>query len=303
MEITQNCLRLFETASEYDDARNNDYHEPWVSYTNEVSAVTYNKTQEEKLLETPLTFEITGDGNIVWKAQNTAYRPTIEYKKNDGAWTSITSSTGGTNISVVSGDTVQFRGDNATYASGTSRYNIFSGTTCQFKVKGNLMSLINSTDFATATTLVSSYTFYYLFRGCLGLTSAKNLVLPATTLANYCYSNIFNGCTSLTSAPELPATTLANNCYENMFYGCTGLTTAPELPATTLVDYCYSSMFEDCSSLNYIKAMFTTTPGNSYTSRWVSGVAATGTFIKNSSATWTTTGVNGIPTGWTVLDA
>ena len=55
--------------------------------------------------------------------------------------------------------------------------------------------------------------------------------------------------------------------------------------------------------MNYIKAMFTTTPGNSYTSRWVSGVAATGTFIKNSSATWTTTGVNGIPTGWTVLDA
>lgn len=29
----------------------------------------------------------------------------------------------------------------------------------------------------------------------------------------------------------------------------------------------------------------------------------TGTFIKNASATWDVTGVNGIPTGWTVETA
>jgi len=32
----------------------------------------------------------------------------------------------------------------------------------------------------------------------------------------------------------------------------------------------------------------------------VSGVAATGTFVKNSSATWNVTGVNGVPSGWTI---
>ena len=88
-----------------------------------------------------------------------------------------------------------------------------------------------------------------------------------------------------------------------MFRYCTSLTTAPELPALTLVNYCYRSMFEGCSNLNYIKAMFTTTPGNTETNLWVRGVASTGTFVKNSAATWTTTGNNGVPTGWTVQTA
>ena len=140
-----------------------------------------------------------------------------------------------------------------------------------------------------------------MFRGCTNLTTAPEL--PATTLENSCYLYMFQGCTSLTTAPELPATTLAIQCYKNMFRGCTSLTEAPELPATTLVNYCYECMFQNCTKLNYIKAMFTTTPGRTYTQDWVSGVSTTGTFVKNASATWTTTGVNGIPTGWTVQTA
>jgi len=67
-----------------------------------------------------------------------------------------------------------------------------------------------------------------------------------------------------------------------------------------LVSNCYQQMFSGCSSLNYIKALFTTTPTTSYTNNWVSGVAATGTFVKSSDATWDVTGNSGIPTGWTV---
>ena len=141
-----------------------------------------------------------------------------------------------------------------------------------------------------------------MFSGCTSLTTAPNL--PATTLADSCYSSMFYGCTSLTTAPEkLPATTLAEQCYGYMFNGCTSLATAPELPATTLVDNCYENMFSGCTSLNYIKAMFTTTPSILYTRSWVSGVASTGTFVKNSAATWNVTGVSGIPTGWTVETA
>ena len=150
-----------------------------------------------------------------------------------------------------------------------------------------------------ATTL-QKYCYSHMFRGCTSLTAAPEL--PATTLASSCYGNMFYGCTSLTTAPELPATTLADNCYVQMFNGCTSLTTAPELPATTLQKYCYSRMFQGCTSLNYIKAMLTTEPSGFYTDRWVDGVAATGTFVKNSAATWNVTGVNGIPEGWTVQD-
>ena len=115
---------------------------------------------------------------------------------------------------------------------------------------------------------------------------------------------MFDGCTSLVNAPELSATTLAQSCYEHMFQGCTSLTTAPSiLPATTLANYCYGRMFDGCTSLNYIKAMFTTTPSTTYTSNWVSGVATNGTFVKNSAALWTTTGVHGIPEGWSIETA
>ena len=148
-----------------------------------------------------------------------------------------------------------------------------------------------------ATTL-SDYCYSGMFEGCTSLTTAP--VLPATTLNYQCYLSMFNGCTSLTTAPELPATTLADYCYQTMFYGCTSLTTAPELPATTLVNYCYQRMFQGCTSLNYIKAMFTTAPSSTRTGNWVSGVSSSGTFVKNSAATWNVTGVNGIPSGWTV---
>jgi hypothetical protein len=53
--------------------------------------------------------------------------------------------------------------------------------------------------------------------------------------------------------------------------------------------------------------MFTTTPSglspNYYTEKWVSGVSATGTFVKNSAAEWDVSGANGIPNNWTVETA
>lgn len=152
-----------------------------------------------------------------------------------------------------------------------------------------------------ATTLAQNC-YQYMFQGCTSLTTVPEL--PATTLASECYKNMFSGCTSLTIAQSiLPATTLVSTCYNYMFQGCTSLTTAPELPATTLASTCYSYMFKGCTNLNYIKAMFTTTPSITYTYDWVDGVAATGTFVKNSAANWDVSGRNGVPSGWTIQTA
>ena len=387
----------------------------------------------------PLTFNILSAGTINWTASNTSIAKTIDYKLNDGEWASITSNTGSSapTIEVNSGDKIQFRGNNA-QCGGNDRwtilYNSF-GSSASFEIEGNIMSLIYGDDFKNNSTISSGYTFVGLFKECVNLVSAENLVLPATTLANYCYEEMFYGCTSLTTAPELPATTLgeycyfqmfygctslttapalpatnlkincynrmfsnctslttapalpattlADSCYLSMFYGCTSLTTAPELPATTLAYECYYSMFEDCTSLttapelpatdlaeecyrsmfygckslitapsalpstsvwrncyrsmfygctslttapalpattslgrycyqamfmgctslNYIKCLATDISATDCTKNWVSGVASTGTFVKASSMKSWTTGVNGIPSGWTVQDA
>lgn len=171
---------------------------------------------------------------------------------------------------------------------------------CYSIMFGGCTSLTTAPSVLPATTLVKGC-YTNMFGGCKNLKIAPEL--PATALAEYCYFAMFGGCTSLTTVPALPATTLVEHCYESMFMDCTSLTTVLELPATTLVNGCYSNMFWGCTSLNYIKAMFTTTPDTTYTSSWVRNVASIGTFVKNSAATWNVTGVNGIPTGWTVQTA
>ena len=313
-----------------------------------------NEEEAPSPLKMPLTFNITSSGTINWKATDTSVAKTIEYKLNNDGWTSITSDTTGIKINVSAGDKIQFRGNNTAYGVRDSSYNTFSGSTAGFEVEGNIMSLINPTDFSILTTLESAFTFYSLFRGCNGLISAENLVLPAMTLVNNCYDNMFTDCSSLISAPELPATTLANGCYGNMFRSCKKLTSAPELPATKLARDCYSGMFRSCQSLktapvlpasetlngcywfmfsscyslttvpailattlksfscygmlgycgklNYIKCLATEIEPNS-TGAWVPGVASTGTFVKAASMNDWTTGKDGIPEGWTVIDA
>jgi hypothetical protein len=240
-----------------------------------------------------LTFVAKGSGTFTFTPQNSNV---ISYSKDGGTtWTT------GNSVEVNSGDEVMWKGTMTPQSS--QGIGIFSATG-NFDVQGNIMSLLHGDDFKEQTDLTrKDYAFYNLFNYNTKIVNAKNLSLPATTLAQRCYYSMFYGCTNLTTTPELPATTLVFSCYSNMFRGCTNLTSAPELPATTLSAYCYNYMFNGCTKLNYIKAMFTTTPSTTYTSNWVSGVASTGTFVKNSAATWNVTGVNGVPSRWTVQTA
>ena len=298
-------LKLFETHSQYEAyVVGGEYLRPNVSHCISEDDVHY--TLPIYWPREYFTIESLEDNNTIYlKATSTSIAKTVSASTDNGEtwqeYTSIITGSGTTLATLNNGDKLLIKGQNRTYGT-SSYYNQFKSTG-QFEVKGNIMSLISGGSFINADELTTSYTFNRLFSGCSGLTSAENLVLPATTLANSCYRYMFGGCTSLTTAPELPATTLANNCYGSMFSNCASLTTAPELPATTLVYGCYNGMFKNCASLNYIKAMFTTAPGGSYTYAWVTGVASTGTFVKNASATWTTTGSNGVPAGWTVQTA
>lgn len=161
-------------------------------------------------------------------------------------------------------------------------------------------SLIDQPDMSEITSMSGSYNFDSMFEGCTSLTTAQTI--PVTQLAPYCFYSMYYDCTNLINPPELPLTTLASNCYGYMFYGCTSLETAPELPATKLVSGCYTNMFRNCKKLTQIKAMFTSTPANDFTPSWVAGVSPTGIFIKNSEASWSVVGTNGIPEGWAVQD-
>ena len=231
------------------------------TYIDGIEVVQYypQDVKETDYSKEPLTFKILSAGTINWTASDSSVTRTIEYKVNGGKWASITSNTGETapTINVVKGDKIQFRGNNTQYATSSSRYNSFSGSTASFEVEGNIMSLIYGDDFKNNSIISSRYALASLFRDCAKLVSAENLVLPATTLTNYCYRGMFQDCTSLTTAPELPATTLAPWCYQSMFSSCTSLTTVPSnlLPVTTLKERCYGQMFQNCTSLTTAPAL------------------------------------------------
>ena len=118
-------MHYFETESEFNQARQGNYYEPWLSYTKSSERVDYNKPDYAKI---PFTIEALGGGNITWKLGD----KTVQYSKNDGAWETMNSAT---TISVIEGDEVQFKGTNQDYSGNTI------STTSQFKVKGNIMSI------------------------------------------------------------------------------------------------------------------------------------------------------------------
>ena len=246
---------------------------------------------------------------------------TLEYSTNGGTWSNMTTST--TITLANSGDNVFVRGVLRNNNS-TSNYTQFT-MSGNIKASGNINYLWNKDNPNTALKQFCGYGLFYgcttltdiselelpattlaescyrvMFSGCISLNTVP--VLPATTLEPYCYMDMFRSCTSLTTAPALPATTLASGCYYSMFVGCNLLTTAPALPATTLATQCYYTMFYNCTNLNYIKCLATNISASNSTYRWVDGVAATGTFVKDASMTGWTIGTNGIPTGWVVED-
>lgn len=146
-------------------------------------------------------------------------------------------------------------------------------------------------------TAMESNCYRSMFDSCTSLRVAPSL--PATTLSDCCYTEMFAHCSNLEVAPELPATTLAYYCYGGMFWECTSLTTAPELPASTLATSSYSSMFKGCTNLNYVKCLATDVSVYMCINEWLSGVSATGTFVKAANVEWPS-GTSGIPEGWAV---
>ena len=404
-------ISLFETTAAYNAAKDS-LDLPNVAYCKDQSQMHYNPIDYSQNYLTTVALESGTISFNIKEAMETDMITSISYSADNGETWTTTNNTDGKSedlvitVNVNEGDNILWKGDATQLGFTTGRQIIgsFFSSTCEFDVKGNIMSLLYSDEFKGETTIENDYEFAYLFSNCSNVLNAKNLSLPATTLATYCYAsmfrnctnlittpelpatildeacydNMFNGCTSLITAPELsaealaencyrymfknctslivapelpattltyacyafmfqgctnlttapelsattiaescyngmfynctnlttapalPATTLIQGCYGNMFLNCTSLTTAPELPAETLVPHCYDSTFYGCTSLNYIKAMFTTTPSDNYTQNWVSGVAASGTFVKNSTAQWNVVGTNGVPTGWTV---
>jgi len=331
-------IQSFSTSGDVQTAIDNgSLGKPYVAYIQDGQYIDWNSKTID-YTNMPLTFKITSDG--ILKIYNSSSYSNAKYSIN-GADEVVLNCNETVELNVVNGDKVVYKISNwgnyyQAFKNSTAGFKVYGNP--KFGIN-NIDSLdfrevfYGCTGLTDASNLILSETtllnncYQSMFQNCTSLTTAPELpattlanncynrmfynctslttapALPATTLAEGCYLNMFYNCTSLTTAPELPATTLASHCYRNMFYNCTSLTTAPELPATTLASRCYYYMFYNCTSLNYIKCLATDITASNCTTNWVSGVSQTGTFVKNANMSDWTTGTNGIPNGWTVIDA
>ena len=314
-----------------------------------------------------LTIESLVDNNTITFYCNSIYADiNVKFSTNDGdTWSNKQASNidrGTTICTLNKGKKVIFKG-NIKSIPGKSCKFIGSG---DFKIYGNILSLIYEDNFVNKTSIGSDRTFISLFN-TTNVVDAENLVLPVASLPVDCYSSMFKSCTKLVKGPSFESVSSMDKtaCY-CMFDGCKSLATPIKITVDTLSTQCMDYMFRDCTSLksaivnignitinqyglqqmfsgctsledveiNYngslptagssdtstilyrcfynctnlkrIKAMFKSLGTNGsrvQTMEWVSGVPATGTFVKNANATWNVTGNNGVPTGWTIETA
>lgn len=291
-------IKSYQDNTEYDVDTTKKY--PHVGYLKDTKQVIYVKKKTDWSKEY-LTFEALEDCQFKLSRSNPV---TCQYSLDNGStWVTLANNT--YTPTIQAGHTIKWKADINPIASeteGAGGVGTFSATG-RFNAMGNAYSLLWSSGFETKTSLAGkSYALSELFRNNTYIASAENLALPATTLVDRAYRAMFFECTSLAKAPKLPSTSMSQYCYLAMFYHCMSLTAAPDLPATSLAQYCYQIMFRECTSLQYIKAMFTTTPSTNYMNQWVQNVPSGGTFYKNANATWSNTfGVSAIPSGWTVV--
>lgn len=179
----------------------------------------------------------------------------------------------------------------ATTLAGSSYESMFMNCTNLKTVQSNLPA-----------TKIYTYTYDGMFAGCSNLETAPSLSITEMEGDYNCWS-MFSNCKKLVNVPDLPnVTVLTKRCYQFMFSNCTSLENAPLLPSATLAEGSYYKMFYGCTKLNYVKCLATDISASGCTEEWLSGVASTGTFVKDPSTSWGT-GTSGIPSGWTEEDA
>jgi len=164
------------------------------------------------------------------------------------------------------------------------------------------------------------------------LVDASNLILPALTLYTSSYNGMFRGATNLVYGPKLlPALDVPADGYSSMFEGCTSLVEAPEILATTVSGnmalgrmFCmsrnskvtaamtkgpilritdnnsYNNIYQQlfCGNGNLVEVTILIKGTNRSFTNWLNNVSSTGV-IKKLSGTTFTSGVSGLPSGWT----
>ena len=150
----------------------------------------------------------------------------------------------------------------------------FYGSTCEFNVYGNAMSLIYFDYFRDKTELNTSQAFAGLFEETK-VKSAENWILPACPYQPWTMFETF-AWSELEKAPVIAAVSAGTGSN-------------------------FSEAFYNCPNIDFIECHLERVPYEGFP-RWLKGVSPTGTFRKVAGVNYPTNVENGIPENWTVED-
>lgn len=285
------------------------------------------------------TIESLVNNNTITAVKNSSSKsPVIYYSLDDGVtWNNQTLSGGTITFGTIDeGEKIIFKCNIDAWASDWNKYNRFNGSG-NFKTYGNIMSLLNGDDFINNSEFSSGSSFNLtgLFYGTTTIINANDLVLPATTLCVSSYNGMFRACTNLVYGPKsLPALDIPKDGYSSMFEGCVKLIEAPEILATSVSGdtalnrmFCmnrnskvtavmtkgpvlritnplahnnvYQQLF--CGNGNLTEVTILVQATNITFSNWLN-YTNTGGVIKTLSGTTFSSGVSGLPSGWTTQE-
>lgn len=204
-----------------------------------------------------LTTKARTSGTIKFSGKTSNHK--LQYSLDNGDnWSSLSSAW---TVNVSPGTAVMWKGVNTpVYESYGRGIGWFSGSTSEFDIEGNIMSVLYGDNYQEQTSIPENGVATLFFAS--KVVDASGLLLPATTLGDYCYQSMFERCTYLTAAPKsLPATTVGKSSYSYMFYQCSGLTSVQTdmIKAETLGASACSRMFGECFSLTNAPDMNATT--------------------------------------------
>ncbi len=286
------------------------------------------------------TIESLVDNNTIStvKAKNCSINPVIYYSIDNGeTWTQKTVSSSTTTIATINtGDKLLLKSTNEKWATAWDTYNKIIGTN-NFKVYGNIMSLLNGDNFISNSKFnsESTHNFAGLFFESTNLIDASDLVLPALILTESCYNSMFRGCSNLVYGPKLlPALDVPHDGYSSMFESCKKLIEGPEIDAITVSGDCalnrmfcmgrtskvtaamtkspilriknpgsYANVYQQlfCGNGNITEVTILAEGTNFSFTNWLSYNGGSGV-IKKLSATTLVSSTNGVPSGWTTQD-
>lgn len=226
----------------------------------------------------------------------------LYYSLDKFHWTALDLTQETNTVSVPAGGRIWFRGDNTNGFSASLDNILTMGMNTSYNVGGDIRSLISSTSFVSLS-VMPAHCYRQLFDGDTNLVSAEQLEIHFETIPGWGLFKLFQNCTSLTKLPSFTEIkTVGERGMGYMCYGDTSITSVDLSSITSLSTHALSYLVNGCSSLNYIKSpnVSVWSPIGTETAYWVSGVSATGTFVKPSDLTVPTSSTSGVPSGWTV---